>query len=166
MAIESDKVETSRDGRNDFDFFIGSWKGRQRRLRERLKGSQSWGEFDSTTVARKVLDGLGNIDEVTMYRESGVFRGLTLRLFNPETQQWSIFWADSSGNGLGAPMVGEFKDGRGEFYDCEPFEGKRIFSRFIWTHDSADTCHWEQAFSPDGGATWETNWMMDFTRDR
>jgi hypothetical protein len=162
--MATDVLETTQDGRQDFDFFIGSWKGHQRRLRERLKGSQSWEEFESTSVAQKVLGGLGNIDEVTMERESGVFRGFTLRLFSPATRQWSIYWADSTSATLGAPMVGEFKNGRGEFYDCEPFEGKRIFSRFIWTHDSPDSCHWEQAFSADSGATWETNWTMDFTR--
>lgn len=162
--MTTEVMETIRDGREDFDFLIGTWKGHQRRLRERLKGSQTWEEFESTSVVQKVLGSLGNYDEVTMVRESGVFRGLTLRLFNPETRQWSIYWADSSGSGLGAPMVGEFTNGRGLFYDCEPFEGKRIFSRFVWTHDSPDTCRWEQAFSTDGGATWETNWTMDFTR--
>jgi hypothetical protein len=159
-----DTKQVKHDGRNDFDFLIGEWTSHQWRLRERLKGSQSWEEFESTSVVRKVLGGLGKLDEVTMIRESGVFRGVTLRLFNPETQQWSIYWADSTGNGLGAPMVGEFTQGRGVFYDCEPFEGKRIFSRFIWTHDSPDSCRWEQAFSADGGATWETNWIMESTR--
>lgn len=162
MATNS--IETASDGREDFDFLIGSWKSKQRRLRERLKGSQSWEEFEATLEVRKVLGGLGNFDELSMVRPSGVARGITLRLFNPETRQWSIYWADSSGNGLGAPMVGEFSNGRGLFYDAEPFEGKRIFSRFIWTHDSPDSCHWEQAFSTDGGATWETNWKADFTR--
>ena len=162
--MATDELETIHDGREDFDFFIGTWKGHQWRLRERLKGSQTWDEFESTSVVQKVLGGLGDIDELVMERESEVFRGVTLRLFNPETRQWSIYWADSSGNGLGAPMVGEFSNGRGLFYDAEPFEGKRIFSRFLWTHDSPDSCHWEQAFSADGGATWETNWKADFTR--
>jgi len=111
-----------------------------------------------------MLGGLGNFDEVTMQRATGEVRGVTVRLFNPETRQWSIYWADSVGATLGAPMVGEFKDGLGVFYDCEAFEGKRIFSRFLWSHDSQDTCRWEQAFSQDSGATWETNWTMDFTR--
>lgn len=162
--MATDTVEATCGGRNDFDFLIGRWTSRQRRLRERLKGSQSWEEFEATLEVRKILGGLGNFDELTMHRESGMGCGVTLRLFNPETQQWSIYWADSSGNGLGAPMVGEFNDGRGVFYDVEPFEGKRIISRFIWTSASANTCRWEQAFSPDGGATWETNWTADFTR--
>jgi len=164
MAMNTSTVETIRDGREDFDFFIGSWKGHQRRLRERLKDSQSWEKFESVSVVRKMLGGLGNFDEVTMQRATGEVRGVTVRLFNPETRQWSIYWADSVGATLGAPMVGEFKDGLGVFYDCEAFEGKRIFSRFLWSHDSQDTARWEQAFSPDGGTTWETNWTMDFTR--
>ena len=162
--MATDMLETVHDGREDFDFFIGAWKIHHRRLRERLKGSQTWEEFEGTAVARKVLGGLGNFDEITMNRESGTHRGMTLRLFNPETRQWSIYWADSLGDGLTIPMVGEFSNGRGVFYDVEPFEGKRIFSRFLWTHDTPDTCRWEQAFSADGGATWETNWTMDFTR--
>ncbi len=155
---------TTRDGRHDFDFLIGTWKSHQRRLRERLKGSQSWEEFEATLEVRKVLGGLGNFDELVMQRNGKTMVGVTLRLFNPETQQWSIYWADSSGSGLTAPMVGEFTDGHGVFYDCEPFEGKRIFSRFIWTHESDASCHWEQAFSRDGGATWETNWTAEFAR--
>lgn len=159
-----DTLETQCDGRDDFDFFIGSWKSHHRRLRERLKGSQSWEEFEGSCVAHKLLGGLGNIDENVMERESGQLLGMTVRVFNPETRQWSIYWADSKGATLGAPMVGEFTNGRGVFYDCEPFEGRRIISRFIWTSTSRDTCHWEQAFSPDGGATWETNWTTDHTR--
>lgn len=162
--MATDVAKKLHDGREDFDFLIGTWKSHQRRLRERLKGSQSWEEFEATLEVRKALGGLGNFDELIMERESGQMRGITLRLFNPETKQWSIYWADSVSATLLEPMVGEFKGGRGEFYDCEPFEGKRIISRFLWTHDSPDTCRWEQAFSADGGATWETNWTADFIR--
>ena len=115
MAMDTSSMETIRDGRGDFDFLIGTWKGHQRRLRERLKGSQSWEEFESVSVVTKMLGGLGNFDEVTMERASGEMRGFTVRLFNPETQQWSIYWADSVGATLGAPMVGEFNDGLGVF---------------------------------------------------
>ena len=160
----ANEIETISDGREDFDFFIGSWKVRNRRLRERLKGSQDWEEFEGATVCRKILGGLGNFDESVMQRESGAFRGMTLRLFDPVTRQWSLYWADGVNGILGAPMVGEFKDGRGVFYDCEPFEGKRIFSRFVWQTFSPNACRWEQASSTDGGQTWETNWIMDNTR--
>ncbi len=153
-----------RDGRADFDFIISSWKVHQRRLRERLKGSTSWEEFESASVARKILGGLGNIDEVSMDRESGRLEGFTLRLYDPKSQQWSIYWADSVNVELQIPMVGGFENGRGEFYAQEPFEGKQIFSRFIWSNITPTSCRWEQAFSPDGGKTWETNWIADFTR--
>ncbi len=154
-----------QDGRVDFDFLIGDWNGYQRRLRERLKGSTDWEEFDSTLSVHKILGGLGNFDEITFNRASGPMRGVTLRLFDVETQLWRIYWAAENMPGvLDVPMVGSFKDGRGEFYAQELFEGKPIFSRFIWTVLSENTCRWEQAFSPDGGRTWETNWTADFTR--
>ncbi len=157
-------MAAEQDGRRDFDFLIGKWRGHNRRLRERLKGSHSWEEFEGTSEARKILDGLGNIDEVTFERESGPQRGLTLRLFNPQTQQWSIYWADNINGFSPIPVVGEFKNGCGEFYDQETFEGKSIFCRFIWTVLTENTCRWEQAFSTDGGKTWETNWTADFER--
>ena len=154
-----------KDGRLDFDFLIGDWEGHQRRLRERLKGSTDWEEFESDLSVRSILGGLGNFDEITFHRESGTMIGVTLRLFDIESQQWRIYWAaDRSGGVLDVPMVGGFKDGRGEFYAQELFEGKAIFSRFIWTVLTEETCRWEQAFSPDAGKTWETNWTADFKR--
>ena len=99
----ANEIETISDGREDFDFFIGSWKVRNRRLRERLKGSQDWEEFEGATVCRKILGGLGNFDESVMQRESGAFRGMTLRLFDPVTRQWSLYWADGVNGILGAP---------------------------------------------------------------
>jgi hypothetical protein len=152
-----------RDGRTDFDFFIGRWKVHNRRLRERLKGSTSWEEFEGTAVARKVLGGLGNLDEITMYRETGRQEGLTLRLYDPKAQEWSLYWAANVTGILETPMIGSFKNGRGEFYSQELFEGKHIFNRFIWSEITETSCRWEQAFSADGGKTWETNWIMEFT---
>lgn len=153
-----------RDGRADFDFLIGSWTGHNRRLRERLAGCTEWEEFEGVSVARKVLGGAGNIDEVTFHRESGVQEGLTLRLYDPEAQEWSIYWASSTTSNLFPPMIGKFENGRGEFYAHETHAGKHIYSRFIWTVINENACRWEQAFSPDGGKTWETNWTADFTR--
>jgi hypothetical protein len=153
-----------QDGRTDFDFLIGRWQVHHRRLRERLKGSTSWEEFEGTTVARKILGGLGNIDENIMDRASGRLEGFTLRLYNPVSQQWSIYWAANVTGILETPMVGGFEAGRGEFYSQEIFEGRSIFNRFIWSVFNENACRWEQAFSADGGKTWETNWIMDFTR--
>ncbi len=161
--IELNAKDERRDGRTDFDFFIGQWTVHNRRLREWLTGSESWEEFEGTSVARKVLGGLGNIDEITLERASGRQEGLTLRLYDPASRQWSLYWAGADGL-LQTPMVGEFKDGRGMFVAQETFAGKRIVSRFIWSDMTDTSCRWEQAFSADGGATWETNWMMEFVR--
>jgi hypothetical protein len=159
------QVAAPTDGRRDFDFFIGAWKVHHRMLRERLKASTDWEEFGGTTTARRLLDGLGNIDEITLDRESGLTRGMTVRLFDPKTRQWSLYWASSvSGWNWHLPQIGVFTDRRGEFYAHEPFEGKYVFSRFIWSGITPTSCRWEQAFSADGGRTWETNWIMDFER--
>lgn len=155
---------TERDGRADFDFFMGSWKIHNRRLKERLKGSTTWEEFSGTTVAKKVLDGLGHVEEFIMDRSSGPTAGMSLRFFNPQSGQWTIYLADSV-NGLDLrPAIGEFQDGRAEFYSQEFFEGKSIFCRIVWSEITPNSCHWEQAFSTDGGKTWEVNWISDFER--
>lgn len=153
-----------RDGRHDFDFLHGSWTIQHRRLRERLKGSTTWEEFESSTTVRPTLGGLGNMDETSMARESGRVEGMTVRFYHPATHEWSIYWADSV-NGFGTtPMIGRFEDGRGVFFAQEAFEGRHIFVRFVWTNAGVDACRWEQAFSVDGGTTWEVNWIMEFTR--
>ncbi|HEY7974447.1 MAG TPA: DUF1579 domain-containing protein [Ktedonobacterales bacterium] len=157
-------VAAPPDGRADFDFFIGSWDSHQRKLKQRLRGCDEWEVFHGVSVARKLLGGLGNMDEVTMETAAGRVLGLTLRFFDPQTQLWSIYWSSSARSALDAPMVGRFEQGRGEFYDRETFDGRSIFSRFIWTSSGANACRWEQAFSADGGRTWETNWTADFTR--
>ncbi|MFN8529749.1 MAG: hypothetical protein U0670_14175 [Anaerolineae bacterium] len=152
------------DGRADFDFLFGEWHVHNRRLRERLKGSNSWEEFDGKSKARPILGGLGNVDEIVFDRVTGPAHGSTLRLFDVTSKQWRIYWADGSRGELDVPMVGSFVNRRGEFYAQEIFENKAVFSRFIWTVVSMDVCHWEQALSPDGGKTWETNWTMQLTR--
>jgi hypothetical protein len=157
-------MSANNDGRNDFDFLVGSWKVHHYRLSERLKGSTSWEEFHGTCANRRLLDGTGNIDENVMERESGRVDAVGFRLFEPKSRQWRIYWAVKEGGILDVPMVGGFKNGQGEFYAHEPHEGKMIYSRFIWSNITANTAHWEQAFSEDGGTTWEINWKMDFTR--
>ncbi len=153
------------DGRTDFDFLIGNWTVHNRRLKDRLKGCTDWEVFKSTCRCRHILGGLGNLDEFTMERASGRVEAVTVRLYNPTADEWSIYWAVSSGNGrLDVPMVGRFNGRRGEFFSQEVFEGGHIFNRFIWRVNGADSCSWEQGFSADGGATWETNWVMEFTR--
>ena len=157
-------MQIEHDGRTDFDFFIGRWKAHNRRLRGRLKGCNDWEEIEGVAVIRKVLGGIGNIDEISMEREIGHLEGLTLRLYNPESRQWSMYWAASVDGSLEPPVIGGFADGRGEFYSQESFEGRSIFVRFICSDITETSCRWEQAFSADGGKTWETNWISELTR--
>jgi len=152
------------DPQQDFDFLIGKWKAHNRKLRERLKGCTTWDEFEGTLVVRQIWGGLANYDELEADSPSGHIQGLTLRLFNPETKQWSLYWATSATGKFEIPVIGGFKDGRGEFYDQEFFEGKSIFVRFTWCDITENSCRWEQAFSEDGGKTWETNWINTFER--
>ena|SRR5438876_44140 len=154
-----------KDGRADFDFLMGNWKVHHKRLKERLKGSTTWEDFEGTLTARPLLNGLGNIDESLMHRTSGPVQGVGIRFFDANSHQWTIYWADGSSGFLLYPMVGGFEDGRGIFYAHEPIAGKMIFTRFIWSEITEDSCKWEQAFSADGGKTWETNWVMTFERE-
>ena len=152
------------DGRSDFDFLFGDWHVHNRRLRERLRGCTDWEEFAGVSQARPILGGLGNVDEITFERTSGQLHGCTLRLFNPATREWSIYWSDSQRGVLLPPMIGTFKAGVGEFYAQEMEGNRTVLSRFIWSGIAADACHWGQALSADGGRTWETNWTMALRR--
>jgi hypothetical protein len=159
-------IETGRQGTGgarDFDFWMGRWQVRNRRLRERLKGSAEWEEFAASCIARPLLDGLGNEDEFRTDHWPN-FIGMSFRFFNPETKQWAIYWADSRRGALEPPVFGSFSGDTGLFFGDDTFEGTPIRVRFTWTHDGPRTARWEQAFSTDGGATWETNWTMDMTR--
>jgi hypothetical protein len=156
---------TEHDGQHDFDFEIGTWKIHLRRLDGRLVGSTKWVEFDGASVTRKVWDGRSQIEEFeTDSPGGGHIEGLTLRLYNPQSHQWRLYWANSKTGVLDPPQVGEFKNGRGEFYAQDTINGKTILIRFVWTNTTTDTPHFEQSFSDDGGKTWEVNWITDQTR--
>jgi hypothetical protein len=143
---------------------MGSWQVRHRRLRERLKGSEAWEAFEGTSVAWPLWGGRANVDEMEADSPSGRLRGLTLRLYEPASRQWRLYWANGAKGILDPPMVGAFQGGRGEFFGHELFEGKGIFARYRWSDITPASCRWEQAFSADGGRAWETNWIMEFTR--
>lgn len=153
-----------RDGQADFDFVIGAWSVHNRRLRRPLTGSNEWYEFEGKAVARKLWGGKANVDEFEAVGPAGPIQGLTVRLYDPTSKQWRLYWANRARGALEVPTVGEFKNGRGEFFDHELFEGKSIFVRYVWSDITANACRWEQAFSEDGGKTWEANWTMQFTR--
>ena len=157
-------MQTESDGRNDFDFLIGTWKVHHRTLKKRLNGSTEWNEFEGDTVSSKILNGVGIMDHSILHAPTGAVHAMALRLFNPASKEWSIYWATDRTGILDVPVIGGFKDGRREFYSQEIFEGRHIYSRFIWSKITASFCQWEQAFSEDGGKTWETNWIMEFER--
>ena len=157
-------MSAENDGRNDFDFLIGTWKVHHHMLKDRLKGSEEWIEFEGDTVGRKILNGLGNLDDNIIHMQTGPVQAMTLRLFNPASKEWSIYWSTDRTGTLDVPMIGGFKDGVGEFYSQEIFEGRHVYNRFIWSKITANSARWEQAFSEDGGKTWETNWVMEFQR--
>jgi hypothetical protein len=161
---EATTPRQAQDGRSDFDFIVGRWNVHHRRLRERLKGSTEWDEFDGTTEDRSFVGGLGNIGEASLTLNGAPLVATSMRLFDPQTRQWSVYFTNSVQGVLSPPMTGGFAQGRGEFYAQEPFEGKNIFSRLIWSDITPTACRWEQAFSTDGGRIWETNWIMELTR--
>jgi hypothetical protein len=149
----------------DFDFLVGHWRVRHRRLAGRLVGSTNWQEFDGECHMQKVLGGQANIDDNVLNIPSGTYRAVTLRVFDPEQHTWSIFWLDSRfPTTLGTPVVGGFAANRGVFYSDELLDGRPVRTRFFWFVDNSNLCRWEQALSPDGGKTWETNWYMRFER--
>jgi hypothetical protein len=153
------------DGQHDFDFEIGSWKIHLKKLMHPLTGSKTWVEFDGTSVTRKVWDGRSQIEEFeTDNPTTGHIEGLTLRLYNPQTHQWSLYWANSKDGAMAPPQIGQFKDGVGEFYAQDTLNGKQIFVRFIWSKTDTNSPHFEQSFSGDGGKTWEVNWITDQVR--
>lgn len=158
--------QPEQDGRTDFDFFQGRWHVHHRYLRERLKGSTAWEAFEGTAVDRKMLGGLAHLDENVLYRAWGPQEAISLRFFDPRSRQWSLYWADSVIGFQPPPVIGRFKEGRGEFYAQDSLEGQSILCRFIWSEITDHTCRGEQAFSADGGQTWETNWIMECTRQQ
>jgi len=157
-------TSTERDGQHDFDFHIGTWKTHLRRRLHPLTGSTTWVEYEGTTVVRKVWDGRANLVELKADGPAGHFEGLSLRLYNPESHQWSLNFASANDGILTQPTIGEFKNGRGEFFDQETLNGRAIFVRFVISDITPNSCRFEQSFSDDGGKTWEVNWIAIDTR--
>jgi hypothetical protein len=147
---------------HDFDFYVGTWTIHNRRLRKALAGCTEWYEFEATSLARPVLAGIGNLDEFEAPSEG--ISGLTLRLFDPTRDEWSLYWAGARGGPLGDPQVGRIEGDRGEFYAGDVFEGRSIRVVYVWSEITPTSARWEQAFSLDDGETWETNWTMESTR--
>ncbi len=149
----------------DFDFLMGIWNVRHRYLLKRLADCHDWIEFDGCCAARKVLNGFGNVEEGRIDMPGDPYRGMALRTWDPETAKWSIYWLDSRRPGvIGPPVKGSFAKGIGIFHGDDEHERRAIRVRFVWSRIERDRARWEQAFSLDKGDSWETNWIMDFTR--
>lgn len=150
---------------HDWDWFIGDWKVRHRYLKARLVGSTEWLEFDGTTSFRTIMGGLANVDDNILNKPDGTYRAASVRAFDVRDGLWRIWWLDGrSPTTLDPPVAGGFQDGVGHFFGEDTLSGKPIKVRFIWSDISARTARWEQSFSSDAGQTWESNWVMAFSR--
>lgn len=160
------QTSAERDhGQHDFDPLIGSWKYHLKRRLRPLTGSTEWVDLEGTGVCYKIWDGRAQLDTIEVDGPTaGHIEGLTLRTYNPQSHQWRLYWANSKTGVMDPPQVGEFKDGRGEFFAQDTINGRTILIRFEWTNMTTGTPHFEQSFSDDGGETWEVNWITDQTR--
>jgi hypothetical protein len=149
-----------------FDFEIGNWKTHLRRLVRPLTGSTTWVEYDGTSVVRKVWDGRANLLELDVQGPAGRIEALSMRLYDAASGKWSLNFASVGSPSFGEPSVGTFSGGKGEFFNEETYNGKKILVRFVISGITADSAHFEQAFSGDGGKTWEVNWVATDTRSR
>ncbi len=161
---KTQQASAERDGQHDFDPLIGQWKFHLKRLLHPLTGSNEWVEGEGTAACFKIWDGRAQMDTVELEGPSGRIEGLTLRTYDPQSRQWRLYWANSKTGKLDPPQVGEFKNGRGEFYAQDTIDGRTILIRYVWTKLTTNSPHFEQSFSDDGGKTWEVNWITDQTR--
>ena len=164
-AAKAEQPKEIATGAHDFDFEIGHWRTHLKRLTHPLSGSSTWVEYNGTSVVSKVWDGRANLVELEVDGPAGHIEGLSLRLFNPAAKQWSLNFSNSKSGTLSTPTIGGFKEGRGEFYGQDTIgDGRAILVRFVITCATRDQCHFEQAFSDDGGKNWEVNWIADDER--
>jgi hypothetical protein len=153
-----------RDGEHDFDFNIGVWKTHILMLDKPLTGSKTWKEFNGIVNIRKIWEGRAQVEEIEADGASGHFEGLTLFLYNPQSHQWSMNWANSDDGTLDQPSIGMFKDGRGEFFQQEAYNGRSVMVKMVWSDITPTSHHVEQSFSDDGGKTWEANFIGTLTQ--
>lgn len=166
FAETAAKLPTGGHGpQHDFDFFLGDWHVKHRRLKHWLMGSDVWEEFDGSTKCQSLLGGIVNLNESVVNRASGTYRGMGLRAFDAKTNTWADWYLDGRNpTSIDAPGLGRFIDGVGTFLSDDTFDGKPVKLRGLFKPIDHSTCQWEQAYSADGGKTWETNWVMRYTR--
>lgn len=148
----------------DFDFQTGDWRVRHRKLRGRLVGSTDWVAFDGTCRAVSLMGGEANAEDQWLDDPDGAYRAAAFRRRDADSGVWSIWWHDGRSSQVEPPVLGRFEDGVGRFYCDDVLDGRPIRVRFVWSGITADSARWEQAFSADGGASWEVNWIMTFER--
>jgi hypothetical protein len=154
----------ARDGQHDFDVETGTWTTRLARLDRPLTGSKTWLTYQGTSVVRRILDGRANLVELSVAGPAGRIEGLSLRLYHPQSRQWSLHFSNVRDGALTAPVTGQFTNGRGEFHGQETLDRTVILVRFVISRVTDDCWRFEQAFSADGGKTWEDNWIAVDTR--
>ena len=164
--IAQSQSKPDENPENDFAFHIGTWQTKLKVLKNPLSNSTTWVEFEGTSIVREVCNGKANMVELTVQGMAGKIEGVSLRLYNPLTKQWSLNYANMKTGNLEIPAVGGFKNGSGEFYNEDTFNGKKILVRFIISGITKNSIHFEQAFSDDNGKTWEINWIADDIRMR
>lgn len=154
-------------GIHDFDFLHGNWEIRNRRLSEPTGGPAEWYEFRGRAREIPLWGQQANVEEYEATLPDGqLIRGVALRLYEPGSGQWTIHWATSATGRLDPPMTGSFRAGIGEFLGQASHEGRQVLQRFLWSSEGPNSARWEQSLSPDGGATWQVNWIMEFSRVR
>lgn len=163
-TAHAEATAKARDGQHDFDFEFGSWKTSLKRLKSPLSGSTEWLSYEGTSIVREIMGGRANLVELSVEGAAGKIEGISLRLYNPETKQWSLNFASLRNGQMTTPSVGGFKNGRGAFFAKETFNGKPILVRFVISDITPTSCRFEQAFSADDGKTWEVNWIAVDTR--
>lgn len=156
---------SSSSSSEDFNFCYGKWRIANRKLLRRFVNCNEWSEFEATSDCSRILRGIGNAESYFTDAFGSPFEGYALRLFDPTTRLWSIFWTDSERATLDPPQIGSFANGVGEFLARDVFEGKPIIVKFRWDATDPDRPIWSQAFSADDGATWEWNWFMKMERE-
>ena len=157
-------VSSQQDKQHDFDFEIGAWKTHISRLDHPLTGSNTWLTYDGTSMVRTLLDGRANLVELSVAGPAGRIEGLSIRLYHPQARQWTLHYANIKDGELTPAVAGRFTNGRGEFYGDDTLNGKPIRVRFIISQVTTESWQFEQAFSADGGKSWELNWIAVDTR--
>ena len=162
-APASPSQDAARDGQHDFDPLLGHWKFHLKRRPHPLSGSNEWVDYEGTGTCRKIWDG-AEIEQAVFDGPKVHIEGFVIRLYNPESHQWRLYWSSRKSGSFDPPQVGEFKNGRGVFVAQDTINGKTILVRFEWTNLATESPHFEQSFSDDGGKTWEVNWITDQKR--